>query len=61
MYNIIINTKTDMNRSRRPSAYTSTPAQHLAAKVEVYPKGSVLPAHIENGERKGFVICNSKV
>ena len=35
------------NRSRRPSAYTSTPEQHLAAKVEVYPKGTTLPAHIK--------------
>ena len=49
------------NRSRRPSAYTSTPEQHLAAKVEVYPKGTTLPEHIKEGERKGFVICKSKV
>ena len=54
-----------MNRynkeTRRPSAYISTPEQHLAAQVQVYPKGSKLPIHVENGERKGFVICKSKV
>ena len=54
-----------MNRynreTRRPSSYISTTEQHLAAQVQVYPKGSKLPTHIENGERKGFVICKSKV
>ena len=54
-----------MNRynreTRRPSAYISTPEQHLAAQVQVYPKGSTLPPHIAEGDRKGFVICKSKV
>ena len=54
-----------MNRynkeTRRPSSRISTPEQHMVAQVEVYPKGSKLPTHIERGERKGFVICKSKV
>ena len=50
------------NRNRRrPSAYISTQEQHLAAQVEVYPKGRPLPTYIETAEKKGFVICKSKV
>ena len=49
------------NRSRRPSAYTSTAEQHLTAQVQVYPKGSTIPEHIQDGDSKGFVICKSKV
>ena len=50
--------------SRRPSSvasYISTPDQHLAAQVEVYPKGRKVPLDIEKGERRGFVICRLKV
>ena len=49
---------------RRPSSiasYVSTPEQHLAAQVQVYPKGRKIPPDVENGERRGFIICTSKV
>ena len=49
---------------RRPSSiasYVSTPEQHLAAQVQVYPKGRKIPPDVEKGERRGFIICTSKV
>ena len=49
---------------RRPSSiasYVSTPEQHLAAQVQVYPKGRKIPSEVEKGERRGFIICTSKV
>ena len=49
---------------RRPSSiasYVSTPEQHMAAQVQLYPKGRKIPPDVEKGEKRGFIICTSKV
>ena len=49
-------------RSSTASIYISTPQQHLAATVEIYPKRYPnVPPNVSNGIRKGFICCQSKV